>query len=573
MSYSVRIGTRSSKLAIVQTKLVAQLLASGRPAIASDVVHFSTQGDRNLDRPLPEIGGKGLFTAELEQALLRGKIDIAVHSLKDLPVVQSEGLTLGAIVRRADVRDCLVAKHDWTLETLPEGAVIGTSSPRRKAQAQHFRPDFEIRSIRGNVQTRIGKSLEQDFDAVILAAAGLQRLELLDTATQIIPLDIMLPAPGQGALGIQCRAGDRSILHILEAIDDLETRTTTTAERHFLQCLGGGCSAPIAAYAVQLADGSYEMSVFVALDESRMLRRRGRGQDPLRISEQLAVDVLSVAESSHDATLPTTSGAALPLHGKKIVVTRSIDQARPLADKLEAQGASVVFAPTISIVPLNDLSMLTYAISSLPDYQWLIFTSVNAVRVFMLEFNKSGSGSSVLKSVKIAAVGPATTRELSNWSLQPEFVPDSYLGSSLAEDLDIDPEDRVLLPRAENGGGDLLQILEERGAKVDDIPIYRTIPERLEDSVLEELTRGVDVLTFASGSAARSFYRTLKEQPGLAGLLDRCTVACIGPRTAEVVQKLGWHVDVVSHVHTIEGLVEGIVKYFQDTEHAQQRLD
>ena len=564
MTGTIRIGTRTSRLAIVQSQLVASLLTSAWPCITPLLVHFNTKGDRTLNRALPEIGGKGLFTAELERSLLQGEIDLAVHSLKDLPVVQNDGLTLGAVVSRADVRDCLVAKHGWTLETLPSGAVVGTSSPRRKAQVHAFRPDLVIRSVRGNVETRIHKALEQDYDAVVLAAAGLERLGLTEAATQWIPLDMILPAPGQGALGVQCRADDSGVMDLLGAIDDPETRLATYAERRFLQLLGGGCTAPVAAYASRLSNGDLDMRVFVAMGNVPATRRQGRGPDPDSVCEQLARQVLGYDGEQISAGAGASMSKSSPLHGKRIVVTRPAFQAGSLIDALEKQGAETILAPAIDVAPLDDMSELDRALECLSDYRWIVFTSANAVKIFMSQFEHSGCGAESLENRKIAAVGPATMDALDESGVRTDFVPDSFLGSALAASLEIEPGDRILLPRADIGGQDVPYRLTERGAVVDDIPIYRTVPVALDEVAAASLAQGVDVVTFASGSAARGFRAALRDRPGLTNLLSQCTIACIGPRTAEAVQGLGYDSAVVADVHTVDGLIQAIASHYRD---------
>lgn len=240
------LGTRRSKLALWQTEHVQSLLQATHPQTAFDVQIFVTKGDKIIDKPLPEIGGKGLFTLELENALRGGEIDIAVHSLKDLPTESPGGLTLGAIPARENPADVLISRSGLPLDKLPSGARIGTSSRRRAAQLLHFRPDFEIIDIRGNVDTRLAKTLDPNgpYDGAILAYAGLHRLELGDVITQVLPDEIMLPAPGQGALGIQCRdEADSSSL--LSPIHHADAAAEVNAERSFLAGLGGGCSTPV----------------------------------------------------------------------------------------------------------------------------------------------------------------------------------------------------------------------------------------------------------------------------------------------------------------------------------------
>lgn len=247
---TLRLGTRGSTLARWQTDHIAALLKTAWPGLVVEIEVLHTQGDRILDKPLPLIGGKGLFTAELEAALYSGAIDLAVHSLKDLPTELAPGIVIGAIPMRASVHDVVVSRSRRPLAMLPPGAVVGTSSRRRSAQLLHAYPHLRTADIRGNVDTRIRKALDPDgpYDAIVLAAAGVERLDRSDAVTEMLPLDLMLPAPGQGALAVQCR-DDIRLLHLLQPLDDAATRAAVTAERAFLSGLGGGCAVPVAAYA------------------------------------------------------------------------------------------------------------------------------------------------------------------------------------------------------------------------------------------------------------------------------------------------------------------------------------
>jgi hydroxymethylbilane synthase len=287
----IRLGTRRSMLALWQTRHVQQLLAAAWPRRTFAVEEFTTQGDRVLDTPLPQIGGKGLFTLELEIALRNGKIDMAVHSLKDLPTEAPPGLIVGAIPTRAHPADVLVCRGDHTLETLPRGATIGTSSRRRAAQLLAHRPDLQIADIRGNVETRIRKTKDPDgpYDATVLAHAGLQRLEKLDVASQVLPFDIMLPAPGQGALGIQCR-DDEASRTLLVTINHADTHAAVSAERAFLAGLGGGCATPVAAHG-EIHDGVlYIRGRVSAPDGSQQIdvAAQGAPEDAMQLGMQLA---------------------------------------------------------------------------------------------------------------------------------------------------------------------------------------------------------------------------------------------------------------------------------------------
>ena len=247
---TLRLGTRGSDLALWQTRHVMALLQAARPGLQVSYEVIKTRGDKVLDTPLPLLGGKGLFTAELEDALRAGSIDCVVHSLKDLPTDKPQGLAIGAIPARANAADALVSRAGYTLATLPQGARIGTSSYRRAAQLLHIRPDLQMRDIRGNVDTRLRKALaaDGDYDAIVLAYAGLARLGHADAISELLDFDVMLPAPGQGAIAVQTR-DDAALRALLATIHHADTALAVTAERAFLAGLGGGCSVPIAAYA------------------------------------------------------------------------------------------------------------------------------------------------------------------------------------------------------------------------------------------------------------------------------------------------------------------------------------
>ncbi len=292
----LRLGTRGSALALWQTHYVVDLLRAAWPNLTCEVVVLRTQGDRMIDAPLPRLGGKGVFTAELEAALRDGDIDLAVHSLKDLPTELPAGLALGAVPQRAEAADALVSRQGHTLETLPQGAAVGTSSLRRAAQLLYRRPDLRLLDVRGNVDTRLRKALAADgpYDALLLAQAGLTRLGRADAIAQVLPLDVMLPAPGQGALAIQCR-DEASTLALLAPLNHTPTRQAVTAERAFLTRLGGGCAVPVAAYAV-VTEGRLSLRGRVtAPDGSRQIdvALEGVADDAAALGARLAESALA----------------------------------------------------------------------------------------------------------------------------------------------------------------------------------------------------------------------------------------------------------------------------------------
>jgi hydroxymethylbilane synthase len=286
------VGTRTSALARWQTDWVIGRLRAAWPGLEWEVRCFTTAGDRAADRPLSELGGEGVFTSELERALHAGEIDFAVHSLKDLPIGAGEGLVLAAVTERADARDVLVSRERWTLRTLPRGARVGTCSLRRTAQMLAADPDLTIAPLRGNVDTRIRKALEGEYDAIVLAAAGVLRLGKGEVISDYLPFAAMLPAPGQAALAVQCRAEDGETRARLAPLDDWATRSAVTAERAFLEALGGGCSAPIAAYA-HIEDSNNRPDIHLhglvaRADGGRVVRVSGSGAEPIALGEGLA---------------------------------------------------------------------------------------------------------------------------------------------------------------------------------------------------------------------------------------------------------------------------------------------
>ena len=284
----VRAGTRRSRLAIAQTRLVLKALESAWPGLRTVITLIDTRGDR-YQRTLDAVpGGKGIFTSALEDALRSGDIDVAIHSLKDLPTEPAPRLTLGAVCARATALDALVADKPYTVDSLPARARIGTGSRRRAAQLLHRRRDLEIVSIRGNVETRIGKMRSATLDAVVLAEAGLKRLGLENAIASILPPGVMLPAAGQGALAVQCREDDDDILSLLLAVDDVDDRRATEAERTFLKVLGGGCSVPVAAYASSTSESLRMDAVVASVDGATLIRLSGAGQSARALGEDLA---------------------------------------------------------------------------------------------------------------------------------------------------------------------------------------------------------------------------------------------------------------------------------------------
>ncbi len=296
MRKEIRIGTRSSALALWQAEWVKSELEKKYPGMTVTLTKIKTTGDKILDVPLAKVGGKGLFVKEIEEAMLRNEIDIAVHSMKDVPTFFPDGLHLGAITKREDPRDAFLSRNGVKFKDLPRGANIGTSSLRRQAQLMNIRPDFVIHQLRGNVDTRLRKLKEGQYDAIILAAAGVKRLGLAENVTEYLEPEVSLPAIGQGALGIECRVDDRGLNDLIAFFNHAESRTCVTGERALLRKLEGGCQVPIGALG-RLEDSRIRVEGIVASIDGREVLRdsaEGPASDPEAAGDELAEKLLSL---------------------------------------------------------------------------------------------------------------------------------------------------------------------------------------------------------------------------------------------------------------------------------------
>jgi hydroxymethylbilane synthase len=302
----LRIGSRGSQLALWQANHISTLLRASGHEVEIEIIH--TTGDKITDVALAKVGTKGMFTKEIEEALAAGHVDLAVHSLKDLPTELPKGFEIAAITERQDPRDAFCSRHYSKIEDLPKGARVGTSSLRRQAQLKAIRPDLDVHPLRGNVDTRLRKLEQGDYDAIILASAGLKRLGKTELIKQIIPAEIMCPAAGQGALGIEIREGDAKTSELLAFLNDYNARAATTCERALLNSLGGGCQVPIGAFA-EVCDGKLHLESIVAdPDGTKLLRDSRDGSDPVRLGNEAGASLL---KRGGDAILEAVYGRGL----------------------------------------------------------------------------------------------------------------------------------------------------------------------------------------------------------------------------------------------------------------------
>ena len=551
MAQSLTIGSRGSQLALWQAHHIEACLQSLGVETRLEII--KTTGDKITDVPLAQVGGKGLFTKEIEEALLDGRIDLAVHSLKDLPTVLPDGLAIAAIPERELPFDALVG---ITLGELKQGARVGTSSLRRAAQLKRLRPDLVIENIRGNLDTRLRKLDEGQYDAILLAAAGLRRLGWGGRIAQLLTPEIMCPAVGQGALAIETLAGSEAY-EICRQLDHEPTHTAVTAERAVLAALGGGCQVPIGAHA-EVADGRVRMRALIAHPDGSdvvVLMDESTVEGAAELGESMALRLL---ESGGREFLRAAYGEALPLAGKRVVVTRAADQASTLSEALRRMGAQVVELPVVTFAPPEDWSGVDQAIAALDRYDWLVFTSANGVRFFLERAKLAGAPVGTLRA-KICAVGPATAAAVENHGLAVHLMPDDYVGEALVEALAVQDiaGKRVLWARASAARETVVDALRRAGAEVDAVAVYRTIaPPGLGQQARQIFgSAKPDWVTFTSGSTVKNLLAVVGIE-ALAGV--HC--ASIGPVTTEAALRHGLSVAAEANPSTAEGLADAIAR-------------
>ncbi len=562
MKHVITIGTRGSRLALTQTNHIADLLRAAAPEAEVRIEVISTKGDRIVDRPLIAVGGKGLFTRELEVALLEGRIDLAVHSMKDLPTDLPAGLALGAVPPREDPRDALLTSSGALLETLHNGAVVGTSSLRRQAQLRAYRPDLKFVDLRGNVDTRVRKVKEGPLDAAVLACAGLNRLGYAAAITEEIPPEIMLPAPAQGALAIEIREDDDAIRALLVRIGDENTAVEVAAERTVLAALGGGCSVPIGALGRVSGDTLTLSACVCSPDGTKMLRASASGSvtDAKNLGEQTARELMDKGAEAIIASVETLVVASRPqpLAGKKVVVTRARTQAAGLVESLKHAGADVIEFPAIEIQPVEEPIDLGCAM----PYDWVVLTSSNAARMFLAQIENQGCTPKTLNA-KIAAIGPGTAAIVQEHGFTVDLMPEKHVAESLfalllTDDHHLEGE-RILLPRSDIARSFLPDALRNEGAEVKEWIAYRTFSPEISEAAIQSLCEAApDIVTFTSPSTVQNFCELLGAKR-LATIQEGCVFASIGPITTQKATELGLTMAIESSKHDMHGLVEAIV--------------
>jgi len=536
----VRVGTRGSQLALAQAHLVVAALE--RSGAAAEIVVIETAGDR---RAPDTAWGEGAFVAAIERALLAGDVDIAVHSAKDVPTDEDPRLRIAAFLPRADPRDALVVRVGdgiMALADLPFGSRVGTDSPRRTGFVLARRPDLRVHPLHGNVDTRLRRLDAGETDALVLAVAGLERLGRSDRIAERLDPAVVPPAPGQGAIAVQVRADDDRLAALAAPIDDRRTRVAIEAERSFLARSGGGCRAPIGAFAT-IDDGRLRILGGYALaDGSTAAIERIDGpladRDALvaALVERLARSVPSVAVRPHDDTGRAVRPPKVGRDGRpRVLVTRPPAQAAPLVDALRALGVDAVTIPTIEIAALP-ATELHDAVHEAASPAWIVVTSPNGAAAAVAAIADGGTSS----PPRWAAVGPATADALAALGVTDVWLPPASHARAIGETLPVESHETVLVVRAERGDPALVESLQARGARVTEVVAYRTIegPPSSRGPLVAAIAQGLDGVIFASGSAVRGLVAIAG--PVLLEQVRAIPAIVIGPATADVAREEGF---------------------------------
>nr|WP_319273012.1 hydroxymethylbilane synthase [uncultured Draconibacterium sp.] len=564
----IRIGTRGSKLALYQAYRVKDELEQKFPEKQFEIVVIKTKGDKILDVPLSKIGDKGLFTKELEVAMFNNEIDMAVHSLKDLPTIFPEGTKLGAVLERGTVNDALVSKDHLKLSELTSEHTIATSSLRRKAQLLRLNPDFNIVEIRGNVNTRIRKMNEGYCDAMIMAGAGLQRLEMDEAITEILDPETMIPACGQGAIAIEIKDNDPEIEAIIAQINHKETMITSSAERVFLNTLEGGCQIPVGS-TCKIEGDQVKFTGFVAsIDGSEFLKETVSG--PVENSNEIAKNLANklfnaggkeILDAIRTENLPVTK-TELPLKDKVIISTRQADIHDDLPELLTKAGASVVSLPMIQIEQTQLTVKEEQYLRNLDQYRWIIFTSKNGVVSFFKQMIETLGNTTLPTDLKIAVIGKSTAAELDYYGYAPNFTANENTSDGLLKELKEkhNLQNQNILLALGNLAGDKLETELSKTNSVTRINTYQTVkPSGADSKILDAISDdNYDLIIFTSPSTFNNFCHFYGTEN-----ISKVKMASIGETTSEAIRQGGAEPLITAENSNADGLYKAIIDYYR----------
>lgn len=540
---SIRIATRNSPLAMWQANDVKQRLEHEHPELLVEIVGMTTKGDQMLDRSLSKVGGKGLFLKELEVSLLDKTTDIAVHSMKDVPVDLPPGLEIAVLCEREDPRDAFVSNVYQNLYALPKSARVGTSSLRRVAQLKNAFPELEFVELRGNVNTRLSKLDAGDYDAIILAAAGLKRLGFEARISQFITPELCLPAVGQGVVGIECRSDDENVRTLLRPLHSIDSELVLAAERGMNAALEGGCQVPVAGYA-KISNGKLELKGLVGkIDGSDVMSAR-------KVSTKLTIESANdLGQNLAAELLRQGAGEVLrevyrePPELKKIdkpvvILTRQSEYLGNTPTILQRLDFQPVHVPVMLTEPRLDLKIME-AFSQLEDYTDVVFVSRNAVKIGMDMIDKQGG---LPSSIQVMSVGAETAKQLYSYGIDALF-PEK--GSGAEALLNTSPMKnlqgrKILIVRGEIGLDWPAQKMIERGAEVEEVKCFtQRVPNDCGERLCEVFNQGAEVKGIFAHSSQSLHNMVAVAESAMGSLLETNLVAG-SENIKNTAIKLGW---------------------------------
>ncbi len=565
---TIKIGTRGSKLALYQAFLVQEELQKHYPRTSFIIEIIKTKGDQILDVALSKIGDKGLFTKEMETALFNGEIDMAVHSLKDLPTKFPEGAKLGAVLKRGDIRDALISLDGRKVKDLTSNDVIATSSLRRKAQLLRINPDFKIIEIRGNVNTRIRKMQEGYCDVMVMAGAGLQRLEMDEYISELFDPELMIPACSQGAIAVEIRENDPDTAQLVSKINHTESFTATEAERTFLGTLEGGCQIPVGSYTMIEGD-KFKITGFISsIDGSKFLRESAEGalSDAVYLSAKLAKSLYNkggaqILSEIRNETLANPQ-AVLTLKDKVIISTRALEASDTLPEILKSSGAKLLSLPMIEIIPSPLDPQMAEDLNNLESFDWIFFTSKNGVVNFFKQLIDSKGNTTLPKTVKLAVIGLKTGLELEYYGYAPIFISEENTAEEFLNHFEAKykPENLKILLALGNLADNTLENRLSIQNTTRRINVYQTVKPAQADQAILELIKidAYDLIVFTSPSTFNNFCSFYDPS-----LLEKLKMASIGTVTTKAIQKAGFEPLFTARKSNAEGIRDAINEFYQ----------
>ena len=544
----IRIATRNSPLALWQANYVKAALLEVHDDLSVEIIGMTTKGDELLDRSLALVGGKGLFLKELEVSLLEEETDIAVHSMKDVPADLHDGLEIAAVCERADPRDALVSNVYQNLYALPSSSVVGTSSLRRTCQLKHAFPNLEFKELRGNVNTRLAKLDAGEYDAIVLAAAGLIRLGFEERIKQYITPEVCLPAVGQGIVGIECRANDEQTKVLLEPLHNRESDILLLAERTMNQVLEGGCQVPIGGFA-EISSGKLQMRGLVGYpDGTKLLQSQSSSTEismprAAELGNDVAQELLKQGAKDILTTVYTDATPQENLTKDAVILTRQADFLGNSLAVLEYLGHPAVHVPTLE-TKVSSTADVEYKLGNLEDYTDLIFVSRNSVDMGMQLINKHGG---LPANIRVMSVGPETAKQLYKMGIEALFPKVGVGAEALLKVTQIqDMSNRnVLIMRGAGGLNWPSEELRKRGAQVDHANCYMQLlpsgsAQKLA-TILGEHSRLGGVFVHSEQSVIN-----LISMAGLgAKKLSQTKLVAGSQRIADAAKNRGWQGEIV----------------------------